>query len=142
MTLTADPDVDVLVVGAGAAGLACAADPQPGYAPDRRALVSTSMLGLADEEQLAAAERRLAELYRTSTRRWERVAAYRIEEALPTMHAPHPRTRTSRVARGRYVCGDHRATGSLQGAPASGARAAREVLQDPAPVRSAPRRAR
>jgi hypothetical protein len=30
----------------------------------------------------------------------------------------------------RYVCGDHRATGSVQGALASGARAAREVLAD------------
>ena len=30
----------------------------------------------------------------------------------------------------RYVCGDHRATGSVQGALASGARAARELLAD------------
>ncbi|QMU71658.1 NAD(P)/FAD-dependent oxidoreductase [Streptacidiphilus sp. P02-A3a] len=112
----------------------------PGYAPDGQALVSTSLLGLADDERLAAAERRLAELYRTSTRRWERVAAYRIEEALPAMPAPHPLTRTSRIAPGRYVCGDHRGTGSLQGALASGARAAREVLQDLAPDRGDPRR--
>ncbi|MGW7188698.1 hypothetical protein [Streptomyces sp. NPDC054838] len=28
------------------------------------------------------------------------------------------------------MCGDHRATGSVQGALASGARAAREVLRD------------
>ncbi|MGV9422027.1 FAD-dependent oxidoreductase, partial [Streptomyces sp. NPDC003674] len=32
---------------------------------------------------------------------------------------------------GRYVCGDHRATGSVQGALASGTRAAREVLAAP-----------
>ena len=35
---------------------------------------------------------------------------------------------TDLVGPGRYVCGDHRATGSVQGALASGARAAREVL--------------
>ena len=35
------------------------------------------------------------------------------------MAAPHPLTRGSRVGPGRYVCGDHRATGSVQGALAS-----------------------
>ncbi len=55
------------------------------------------------------------------------------------MLPPWPLSRPSRVevpaGRGldgprRYVCGDHRATGSVQGALASGARAAREVLAD------------
>jgi hypothetical protein len=36
----------------------------------------------------------------------------------------------SRDGTRRYVCGDHRATGSIQGALASGTRAAREVLAD------------
>ncbi len=46
------------------------------------------------------------------------------------MPPPQPLTRTTRVSPGRYVCGDHRATASVQGALASGARAAREVLRD------------
>jgi glycine/D-amino acid oxidase-like deaminating enzyme len=37
---------------------------------------------------------------------------------------------TGRGGPRRYVCGDHRATGSIQGALASGTRAAREVLAD------------
>lgn len=44
--------------------------------------------------------------------------------------APQPLSRTARVGRRRYGCGDHRATGSVQGALASGARAAREVARD------------
>jgi hypothetical protein len=44
------------------------------------------------------------------------------------MLPPYPLTRGSRVGPGRYVCGDHRATGSVQGALASGTRAAREIL--------------
>ena len=44
------------------------------------------------------------------------------------MLPPYPLIRGCRVTAGRYVCGDHRATGSVQGALASGARAAREVL--------------
>jgi predicted NAD/FAD-dependent oxidoreductase len=58
--------------------------------------------------------------------------------ALPAMPAPHSLSRTSRVSSagssltgpGRYVCGDHRTTGSVQGAMASGTRAAREFLAD------------
>ncbi|WTI78900.1 FAD-dependent oxidoreductase [Streptomyces sp. NBC_00726] len=43
---------------------------------------------------------------------------------------PRPLSRTTRIGPGRYVCGDHRATGSVQGALASGTRAAREVAAD------------
>ena len=49
------------------------------------------------------------------------------------MTPPWPLSRTTRHSRGRYVCGDHRATGSVQGAMASGARAARELLADRRP---------
>ncbi|BAJ32907.1 MULTISPECIES: FAD-dependent oxidoreductase [Kitasatospora] len=100
----------------------------PGCAPRGLSLVSTSVLGTTAEERPVRA--RLAELYGCDTSSWEPLAAYRIPAALPAMPAPHPLTRTSRWAPGRHVCGDHRATGSVQGALASGARAAREVLAD------------
>ena len=67
-------------------------------------------------------------MYGVGTADWENLATYTIEGALPAMAAPHPLIRGCRVGPGRYVCGDHRATGSVQGALASGARAAREVL--------------
>ncbi|MGW4698340.1 FAD-dependent oxidoreductase [Kitasatospora cineracea] len=100
----------------------------PGCAPRGLSLVSTSVLGTTAEEGPVRA--RLADLYGCDTSGWEPLAAYRIPGALPAMPAPHPLTRTTRWAPGRYVCGDHRATGSVQGALASGARAAREVLAD------------
>ena len=111
----------------------------PGYASDGRALVSTSVLGTGDTSVLdtrvegpggleAAVRGRLAIMYQTDTSGWEHLASYTVEGALPVMAAPYPLTRGSRVGPGRYVCGDHRATGSVQGALASGARAAREVL--------------
>jgi hypothetical protein len=101
----------------------------PGYATDGRALVSSSVLGDASggEPDVRA---RLAELYGTDTAGWEHLASYPVYGALPAMPAPHPLSRTTRVSAGRYVCGDHRATGSVQGAMASGARAAREFLAD------------
>jgi phytoene dehydrogenase-like protein len=108
----------------------------PGYASDDRALVSTSVLGTGETlagagggAGLEAAVRaRLATMYLADTTGWEHLATYTVEGALPAMAAPHPLTRRSRVGPGHYVCGDHRATGSVQGALASGARAAREVL--------------
>lgn len=111
----------------------------PGYASDGRALVSTSVLGTGDTSALdtrgegpggldAAVRGRLAVLYRADTSGWEHLASYTVPGALPVMAAPYPLTRGSRVGPGRFVCGDHRATGSVQGALASGARAAREVL--------------
>ena len=103
----------------------------PAYAPRGRALVSTSVLG-TDHEPGAEAEVRavLAELYGKDTDGWEPVAVYPVAEALPAMTPPWPLSRSTRHAPGRYVCGDHRATGSVQGAMASGARAARELLAD------------
>jgi phytoene dehydrogenase-like protein len=101
----------------------------PGYAPDGRALVSSSVLGDASGRE-PDVRARLAELYGTDTAGWEHLASYPVYGALPAMPAPHPLSRTTRVSAGRYVCGDHRATGSVQGAMASGTRAAREFLAD------------
>ncbi|MDG9701407.1 NAD(P)/FAD-dependent oxidoreductase [Streptomyces sp. DH37] len=101
----------------------------PGRSPDTRALVSTSVLGAAGEADEPRVRARLGELYGTgsATDRWEHLATYAIPDALPAMEPPLVLSRTTRVAPGRYVCGDHRATGSVQGALASGARAAREA---------------
>ena len=112
------------------------------YAPDGRALVSSSVLGDASGSE-PSVRARLAELYGTDTAGWEHLASYPVYGALPAMPAPHPLSRTSRVSSassssasstpagpGRYVCGDHRTTGSVQGAMASGTRAAREYLAD------------
>jgi protoporphyrinogen oxidase len=103
-------------------------DVTPGYASNGRALVSTSVLGAGDAGVEAAVRSRLAVLYQADTADWEHLATYTVEGALPAMLPPWPLSRSSRVGPGRYVCGDHRATGSVQGALASGARAAREVL--------------
>ncbi|MGW3008358.1 NAD(P)/FAD-dependent oxidoreductase [Streptomyces sp. NPDC001219] len=100
------------------------------YAPPGTALVSTSVLGGDPPGAETAVRRRLAELYGTDTAPWQLVATYTVEQALPVMRPPWPTSRSTRFRKGRYVCGDHRATGSVQGALASGSRAAREVLAD------------
>ncbi|MER7958073.1 NAD(P)/FAD-dependent oxidoreductase [Streptomyces sp. NPDC096030] len=103
---------------------------QPGFSTDGRALVSTSVLGSPGAADTAVLLRALGEVYGADTAEWEPVHRVTVTDALPAMPGPTPLSRTARWAPGRYVCGDHRATGSLQGALASGARAARTVLDD------------
>ncbi|WP_329071738.1 NAD(P)/FAD-dependent oxidoreductase [Streptomyces sp. NBC_01429] len=102
----------------------------PSYAPVGRALVSTSVLGADVPGREITLLSDLAEVYGANTTSWQPVSTYTIEGALPVMTPPWPLTRRAGQGAGRYVCGDHRATGSVQGALASGARAAREVLRD------------
>ncbi|MFC8936850.1 NAD(P)/FAD-dependent oxidoreductase [Streptomyces griseoincarnatus] len=104
----------------------------PTYAPAGTALVSTSVLGADDPGRERTVLQRLAELYGTGTGGWQRLDVRTVQGALPAMAPPWPLSRTTRLGPGRYVCGDHRATGSVQGALASGTRAAREVLADTA----------
>ncbi|MYV66566.1 amine oxidase, partial [Streptomyces sp. SID2131] len=101
-----------------------------GFSADGRALVATSVLGDPDAAREAAVLAALSEVYGTDARTWEPVHRVVVRDALPAMPPPLPLSRTGRVSPGRYVCGDHRATGSVQGALASGARTAREVLAD------------
>ncbi|MFC8537408.1 NAD(P)/FAD-dependent oxidoreductase [Streptomyces sp. NPDC057249] len=102
----------------------------PTYAPPGTALISTSVLGTDLPGRGRAVLRRLGDLYATDTAGWTQIAARTVEGALPAMRPPWQLSRTTRVRPGRYVCGDHRATGSVQGALASGTRAAREVAAD------------
>jgi phytoene dehydrogenase-like protein len=107
----------------------------PSYAPRGRCLISASMLGVPTGTDEARARERtvraeLAQLYGTATGGWTCLASYPIPRALPAMPAPHPFRRPVRLARGRYVCGDHRDTSSIQGALASGRRAAAALLAD------------
>ena len=105
----------------------------PSYSPDHRALIATSLVHGPDLDRLAVDDGailgHLARLYRTSTSGWERIAAYDVPQALPSMAAPHEFCKSVRTD-GVYVCGDHRDTSSLQGALVSGRRAADALLSD------------
>ena len=102
-------------------------------APEGSALISATTLmddSLRDSGTERAVREQLAHLYDSDTSEWDLLAEYPIRHALPRMTAPHQLRRPVRVEPGLYVCGDHRDTSSIQGALASGARAARAVLVD------------
>jgi hypothetical protein len=94
-------------------------------------LVATSVLGRHDDPETERAVRlRLATLYGAPTGSWELLAAHAIERALPGFPPGTPLRRPVRLDEGRYVCGDHRDTPSIQGALVSGRRAADAVAAD------------
>ena len=100
----------------------------PTYAPGR-VLVSASAVGGDPGEQ--PVREQLARIYGVETSAWQHVRRYDIREGLPDMRPPMGTFRREvRLAPGLYVCGDHRDSGSIQGALASGRRAAAAVRKD------------
>ncbi|MFD7025349.1 protoporphyrinogen/coproporphyrinogen oxidase [Promicromonospora sukumoe] len=102
----------------------------PGYSGDGRALVATSLVGGATTRvDEAAVRRRLARLYGVPTDGWEHVRTVSVPDALPGAQPPlGDLRRPVDLGDGLFVAGDHRDTPSVQGAMASGTRAARAVL--------------
>ena len=102
----------------------------PSYAPQGLHLVQASALIHPGEpapspEQIT---RHAGELLGSPTSRWRSIARQEIPHALPVQLAPFSERRPAVVDRGIVLCGDHRDTGSIQGAMVSGERAARAVL--------------
>jgi hypothetical protein len=86
----------------------------PGYASGGMSLTATSVLGQDHGGREAEVRAALAEAYGTDTGPWQLLTVRTVLDALPAMPPPQPLSRTARVGPRRYVCGDHRATGSVQ----------------------------
>ena len=103
----------------------------PTYASDGRTLVSSSALGVHSSTQSELQVRsHLASLYKVPTGNWTHVATYPIPDALPMMNAPHDVAQSVRFSSGVYIAGDYRQVSSINGALASGRRAAEALLTD------------
>ena len=107
----------------------------PLYAPAGQHLIAGVAIGsppLDDAALDAASRAQLEEWFGQSVRTWRLLRVYRIEHALPGQRpsALDPVGRPVKLAPGLYVCGDHRETASINGAMASGRRAADAVLEE------------
>ena len=104
----------------------------PDYAPPGRHLISaTTLLDRSDGEAgETAVLRHLTEIWGTPTHDWRTVLRHHIPYAVPASPPPLHVTSPVRLGDGRYVCGDHRDTASIQGALVSGRRAADAVAAD------------
>jgi phytoene dehydrogenase-like protein len=122
--------------GAGPVNNLCVpSQARPSYAPAGSALVSASVLGIPredDAELETLARTQLRGWFGDQVDAWRHLRTYRIERALPAVTPPslEPKDRRVRLGPGLYVCGDHRETPSIQGALASGRRAAQAVAEE------------
>ena len=101
----------------------------PSYAPSGRALVSATILGAGDPD-LEHVERQLRGWFGSTVADWRHLRTYRIPRAVPAFPVGGFGELPVRLAEGLYACGDHREHPSLNGALASGRRAADAVLAD------------
>ena len=99
----------------------------PTYAPDGRHLVVAALPGHTGSTIEADARSQLRGWWGAQVDTWDHIATYRIPHGQPRQAPPFDPKQPVRLDDGRFVCGDHRDTASIQGAMYSGRRCAEAV---------------
>jgi phytoene dehydrogenase-like protein len=118
--------------------LAVMSEVSPGYAPPGAHLVVASVVGEAPQENAAllrldgGVRTHLKNWFGPAVDSWKMLKAYPLSRALPQQRHAEWEQAPVRLggSGGVYMCGDYRETASIQGALASGRRAAEAVLHD------------
>ncbi len=107
----------------------------PSYAPRGAALISASVVempAVSDADLERQIRDQLSRWFGSAVQRWEHLRTYRVAHALPVIEprwTPGP-DRPIQVRPGTYLCGDYCENPSIQGAMASGRRAAERVQDE------------
>ncbi len=101
----------------------------PDLASEHRTLIAANSVG-REAPALAAVVQQLRGWFGAGVDRWRHLRTYAIPDALPALPADATLERPPRLVPGLYACGDHREHPSLNGAIASGRRAAAAVVDD------------
>lgn len=110
----------------------------PSYGPDGKVLVSVSLIGScyeewSDEDLAAEVKKEMEGWFGEEVREWRHLRSYRIGFAQPDQTPPTELVgRDPRVGGGVYVCGDHWASATFDGALVSGKEAAKALIFDKA----------
>lgn len=107
----------------------------PSYAPPGKHLISVTVLGTQALTEVQLGGFIIAQMknwFGKVASTWQLLRSYRIAHAQPQQFpgALEPPQRPVRTRPGVYVCGDHRDNASINGAMASGRRAAEAVISD------------
>lgn len=102
----------------------------PHYAPADKHLIAAALPGVCDGDLEAAARAQLRRWWGAQVDDWRHLRTYRIPHGQPGQDAPFSPKKNVSLGDGLYVCGDHRDTGSIQGAMYSGRRTAEVVLNN------------
>jgi len=125
----------VLILDGDASGpatnVAVMSEVAPSYAPAGRALIAAAIPGPAalDPTVTAATREQLARWFGSMTADWEHLRTDVIHHGQPLQAPPFNPKQHVALGEGRFVCGDHRDTASIQGAMFSGRRTATAVKQ-------------
>ena len=99
------------------------------YAPSGKHLIAAAMPGVAEGDLESMARTQLRSWWGAQVDQWQHLRTYRIPHGQPGQNAPFSPKKNVSLGDGLYVCGDHRDTGSIQGAMFSGRRTAEIVAQ-------------
>ncbi|MCC5835130.1 MAG: FAD-dependent oxidoreductase [Opitutales bacterium] len=115
--------------GVGRVNNVCAiSDAAPSYAPEGQALLSVSVLGLAEEENLSSKVlEELSNWFGPQTLNWRHLRTDRIRRGLPEQ-LPGGDAPGFIQEGGIWLCGDHLSSASIEGAVVSGKKAAAAIL--------------
>jgi predicted NAD/FAD-dependent oxidoreductase len=109
-------------------------DVAAGYAPPGGSLVTVSIRGDwagADGDLPDAVRRQAREWFGDAVRSWEHLTTVHVPRALPDESPAARRGRPARpgLVTGLWICGDHCATASINGALGSGRRCAEAIVR-------------
>jgi phytoene dehydrogenase-like protein len=99
----------------------------PDYAPSGRHLVVAAMPDIVEGDLEAVARSQMRTWWGPQVDAWRHLRTYRIDHAGVEQRPPFPPRRKIDFGGGVFVCGDHRDTGSIQGALFSGRRTGEHV---------------
>lgn len=101
----------------------------PHYAPAGRHLIAAALPGVADGDLEQVARAQLRGWWGAQVDQWTHLRTYRIPHGQPGQDAPFSPKKKLALGDSMFVCGDHRDTGSIQGAMYSGRRCAEMVAE-------------
>lgn len=101
----------------------------PYYAPEGKHLIAAALPGVIDGDLEDLARTQLRSWWGPQVDAWTHLRTYKIPHGQPGQDAPFSPKKKVSLGDGLYVCGDHRDTGSTQGAMYSGRRCAELVAQ-------------
>jgi len=101
----------------------------PSYAPADKHLIVAALPGVTDGDLEAMSRKQLRSWWGPQVDDWKYLRTYVINHGGPVQKPPFsPRQRVD-LGNGLFVCGDHRDTGSIQGAMFSGRRCGEAVVR-------------
>ena len=102
----------------------------PNYAPAGSSVIAAACPGVLDPDAEPSVRRQLRAIWGSGVDEWRHLRTDTIAHGQPDQRPPFsPKQRVS-LGDGLFVCGDHRDTGSIQGALYSGRRCGEAVVAD------------